>query len=144
LDGWTWWLAGQVNGILTLSIGEPVTFYPAQEHHVSYGGAQRRTPRYQSDLGGHAASRWFDTKQIVAPARVHLRQMARNSNVRSDNAKNVDFSIFKNFASLRGFSSAFAASIQLMNHPLFGAPNTHWDRYIRLVLSQENLLGRSS
>ena len=55
--------------------------------------------------------------------------MARNSDVRSDNAKNLDFSIFKDFRfreryrfSLRG------EAFNLMYTPLFGAPNTVLDR----------------
>ena len=137
LGGW------QVNGILTLSVGEPVTFYTAQNTTFSYGGAQRPdSTGISPDLGGaRSIARWFDTRQIVPPAQFTFGNMARNSNVRSDNARNVDFSIFKNFRIAERYQLSFRGeAFNLMNHPLFGAPNTTLGSpTFGLVLSQENL-----
>src|SRR4029077_17666119 len=49
--------------------------------------------------------------------------MARNSNVRSDNAKNVDFSIFKNFSHRREVSAQLSRrGVQLNESPAVRRP----------------------
>jgi Carboxypeptidase regulatory-like domain len=137
LGGW------QVNGILTLSVGQPIIFYTAQNTTFSYGGGQRPdSTGISPDLGGaRTISRWFDTSQILQPQPFTFGNLARNSDVRSDNAKNLDFSLFKDFR----FREKIALSVRgeafnMLNTPLFGAPNTVLGSpTFGRVLAQENL-----
>ena len=74
LGGW------QMNGILTLSVGQPLTFFPAQNTSFSFGGAQRPDSTGKSPELGSArtVARWFDTSQILPPQQFTFGNMGRN------------------------------------------------------------------
>lgn len=120
--------AWQVNGILTLSSGEPLRLLTLVNTSFSLGGGQTPDTTGQSaGLSGSAQSidRWFDTSQFRQPAPYTFGTTGRStSNIRSDNARNLDFSVFKEFhlkerarAELRG------EAFNVFNHPLFDFPN---------------------
>jgi Carboxypeptidase regulatory-like domain/TonB-dependent Receptor Plug Domain len=133
----------QVNSILTISSGEPLRFTTAQNTTFSLGGGQTPdTTGKSADLGSaRNIDRWFDTSQFLQPAPYTFGAVARSSSqLRYDHARNLDFSIFKEFrfkerarAELRG------EAFNVMNHPLFGAPNTQLGNPLfGQVTSQEN------
>lgn len=132
-----------MNGIVTLSQGEPLRFTTSQNTSFSLGGAQ--TP----DTTGKSASlgsqqtiyRWFDTSQFSQPANFQFGALSRNTaQLRNSSAQNLDFSLFKRFrvkervtAELRG------EAFNLTNHPLFSAPGTTFGTpTFGVVTAQEN------
>ncbi|HWB95361.1 MAG TPA: TonB-dependent receptor, partial [Bryobacteraceae bacterium] len=133
----------QANGILTLSSGQPLRFTTATNTSFSLGGGQTPdTTGKSADLGSaRTIDRWFDTGQFTQPAPYTFGTTGRSiSQVRYDHARNLDFSIFKEFvfkerarAELRG------EAFNVMNHPLFGAPNTQFgSTTFGQVTTQEN------
>ena len=51
-----------------------------------------------ADLGDRKTiARWFDTSQFTQPAPFTFGNLARNTNLRGDSLKQLDFSIFKSF-----------------------------------------------
>ena len=119
----------QVNGIVTLSRGLPLrNFSLANNTCFCFGGTQRPNSTGVSASLGDAQTieRWFDTRQIVAPASFTFGNLGRTvSTVRSDNARNIDFSIFKSFRPTERTAVQFRAeAFNLTNTPLFSQPNT--------------------
>ena len=133
----------QVNGILTLSEGQPLRFSTAQNTSNSFGGAQTPdTTGISANLGSNRTiDRWFDTSQFTQPKNFTFGNMARSTaQLRNANAKNLDFSLLKSFriterigAQLRG------EAFNLTNTPLFGNPGTVLNTpTFGVVTSQEN------
>jgi hypothetical protein len=134
----------QMNGILTLSQGQPLRFTTAQNTSNSFGGGQTPDSTGKSAaLSGsqQTIDRWFDTSQFVQPAPFTFGNVARSTaQLRNANAKNLDFSLFKTFriterirADLRG------EAFNLTNTPLFGNPGTVLNSAtFGVVTSQEN------
>jgi hypothetical protein len=119
----------QVNGILTISQGLPLrNFTVANNTCFCFGGTQRPNSTGVSPSIGseQTIDRWFDTRQIVAPAPFTYGNLGRTvSTVRSDNARNLDFSLFKSFRPTEGTAIQFRAeAFNLTNTPLFSQPNT--------------------
>jgi len=118
----------QMNGILTLSQGQPLRFTTAQNTSNSFGGGQTPdTTGVSANLGSaRTIDRWFDTAQFTQPAPFTFGNMARSTaQLRNANARLLDFSLFKSFrivermrAELRG------EAFNLTNTPLFGNPGT--------------------
>jgi hypothetical protein len=134
----------QVNGILTLSHGLPLrNFSVANNTCFCFGGTQRPNSTGVSPEIGDAQTieRWFDTRQIVQPAPFTYGNLGRTvSTVRSDNARNLDFSLFKSFRPTERTAIQFRAeAFNLMNTPLFSQPNTQvGSPLFGVVTSQEN------
>lgn len=134
----------QINGILTLSQGQPLRFTTAQNTSNSFGGGQ--TPNstgVSAKLSGdqQTIDRWFDTSQFTTPALFTFGNMARSTaQLRNANAKNLDFSIFKQFRIQERFKVEFRGeAFNLNNTPLFGNPNTQLgSATFGMVTSQEN------
>ena len=133
----------QVNGILTLSQGQPLRFTTAQNTSNSFGGGQTPdTTGVSAKLSsGQNIDRWFDTAQFTQPAPFTFGNMARSiAQLRNANAKLLDFSVFKSFrivermrAELRG------EAFNLTNTPLFGNPGTVLNTpTFGVVTTQEN------
>jgi hypothetical protein len=119
----------QVNGILTLSQGLPLrNFTLASNTCFCFGGNQRpNSTGVSAKLSeGQNIDRWFDTAQIVAPASFTFGNLGRTlATVRSDNARNLDFSIFKSFRPTERIGIQFRGeAFNLTNTPLFSQPNT--------------------
>jgi hypothetical protein len=79
----------------------------------------------------------------VAPAAFTFGNLGRTvSTVRSDNARNIDFSLFKSFRPTERMGVQFRAeAFNLTNTPLFSQPNTQvGSPLFGAVTSQENNL----
>ncbi|MBI3682261.1 MAG: TonB-dependent receptor, partial [Acidobacteria bacterium] len=143
-NGWANAALGQwqVNGILTISEGQPLRFTTPQNTSFSFGGGQTpdvngRDPR----VSNRTVDRWFDTSVFSQPKDFTFGNMARSiSSLRNAGARNLDLSIFKEFLikerariELRGEAFNFT------NTPLFGNPGTVINTAtFGLVTSQEN------
>jgi hypothetical protein len=118
----------QVNGILTLSSGQPLQMLTSGNTSFSFGGGQRPDSTGQdARLDAPTLDRWFDTNAFRLPAQYTFGNMGRmHPNLRSDFVETLDLSVFKRFnvfqervaLELRG------ESFNALNHPVFGVPNT--------------------
>ncbi len=121
LGGW------QANGILTLSKGLPLRLGVSQNTSFSFGGGQPPdSTGVSADLGSNKTiARWFDTSQFTQPAPFTFGNLARNTNLRGDSLKQLDFSIFKSFPIKERIKVQFRGeAFNLANHPLFSDPGT--------------------
>ena len=121
LGGW------QANGILTLSKGLPLRLGVSQNTSYSFGGGQRpNSTGVNADLGDKKTiARWFDTSQFTQPAPFTFGNLARNTNLRGDSLKQLDFSIFKSFPVKDRIKVQFRGeAFNVANHPLFSDPGT--------------------
>lgn len=138
LGGW------QVNAIVTIARGLPLrNFVTSQNTSYSFGGNQRPDASGVSpSLGGaQNIDRWFDTRQFLAPAPFTFGNLGRTvTSVRGDNARHVDFSVFKNFRPHERLTVQFRAeAFNLANTPMFSRPNTTLGSALfGVVTSQEN------
>ena len=117
----------QVNGILTLHTGQPYT--------VSAGGCQGVWAGCFADLvsganpnaapsGGRTPSEWFNTANFTAPAPLTQGNLADNTNS-GPPLRNLDFSIFKEFAFTEQYGLQFRTEIfNLFNTPQFNFPDS--------------------
>lgn len=134
----------QVNGILTLSRGLPLRNWSVSGSTCNcFGGNQRPDSTGVSpDLGeARTIDRWFDTSRIVRPAPFTFGTLGRTvTSVRGDNARQLDFSLFKSFRAGERVRLQFRAeAFNLTNTPLFGMPNTQvGSAAFGQVTSQEN------
>jgi len=118
----------QVNGIVTLSSGQPLQMTTTGNTSFSFGGGQRPDSTGQdARLDNPTLDRWFDTGAFRLPAQYTFGNVGRmHPNLRSDFVEMLDLSVFKRFnivgervgLELRG------ESFNAFNHPVFGAPNT--------------------
>jgi len=118
----------QVNGIVTLSSGQPLQMLTTGNTSFSFGGGQRPDSTGQdARLDNPTLDRWFDTGAFRLPAQYTFGNVGRmHPNLRSDFVEMLDLSVFKRFnivgervgLELRG------ESFNAFNHPVFGAPNT--------------------
>jgi len=132
------------NRILTISKGLPLRNFPLSSNTCfCFGGTQRPNSTGTSAAlsEGQTIDRWFDTRQIVAPASFTFGNLGRTlATVRSDNARNLDFSIFKSFRPTERVGVQFRAeAFNLTNTPLIAQPNTQvGSPLFGAVTSQEN------
>jgi Carboxypeptidase regulatory-like domain/TonB dependent receptor/TonB-dependent Receptor Plug Domain len=118
----------QVNGIMTLSSGQPLQMLTTGNTSFSFGGGQRpdSTGR-DARLDNPTLDRWFDTGAFRLPAQYTFGNVGRmHPNLRSDFVEMLDLSVFKRFnvVSERVALEFRAESFNALNHPVFGAPNT--------------------
>ena len=134
----------QINGILTISQGQPLRFTTAQNTSFSFGGGQTPdTTGISAKLPSDQRSidRWFDTSQFKQPASFTFGNVARSTaQLRNAGARNLDFSIFKQFSVKERFRVELRGeAFNLTNTPLFGNPNTQLGSpTFGVVTSQEN------
>jgi hypothetical protein len=133
----------QMNGIFTLSMGQPLRFTTPQNTTFSYGGGQTPdTTGVSADLGSkRTIDRWFDTSQFSQPKDFTFGTVARNHpTLRNQGAKNLDFSLFKRFRVTERARLEFRGeAFNLTNTPLFAAPGaTVNTSTFGVVTSQEN------
>src|SRR5260370_35499981 len=117
-----------MNGIMTLSQGQPLRFTTPQNTTFSFGGGQTPdTTGVNANLGSRRTiDRWFDTSQFSQPKDFTFGTVARNfPDLRNQGAKNLDFSLFKRFRVIERATLEFRGeAFNLMNTPLFAAPGT--------------------
>jgi hypothetical protein len=118
----------QVNGIVTLSSGSPLQMGTTGNTSFSFGGGQRpdSTGR-NAKLDNPTLDRWFDTTAFALPAQYTFGNVGRmHPSLRSDFVELFDFSVFKNFrvAGDRVSLELRGEFFNVLNHPVFGSPNT--------------------
>ncbi len=133
----------QMNGIMTLSQGQPLRFTTPQNTTFSYGGGQTPdTTGANANLGGaRTVDRWFDTSQFSQPKDFTFGTVARNHpTLRNQGAKNLDFSLFKRFRVTERARLEFRGeAFNLLNTPLFAAPGATVNTpTFGVVTTQEN------
>jgi hypothetical protein len=121
LGGW------QANGILTLASGVPLVFATAANTSYTFGGGQHPNVVGEPVLSsGKSVYQWFNTAAFAQPANFTSGNLSRTyTGVRADKAKNLDFSLFKNFSLTERFKLQFRAeAFNLTNTPVFSGPGT--------------------
>lgn len=118
----------QVNGILTLSSGQPLQITTTGNTSFSFGGGQRPDSTGQNArLDNPTLDRWFDTTAFRLPQQYTFGNVGRmHPSLRSDFVETLDLSLFKRFSVYRERVALElrAESFNALNHPVFGTPNT--------------------
>lgn len=122
IGGW------QINGIFTLNSGLPLVFSQTTNTSFSFGGYQRPdVVGGDARIDNRSIDKWFDTTQFRVAAPYTFGTISRtHPNLRSDFTRNLDFSMFKNFRFTERFNLQLRGeSFNVMNTPVFAAPNTN-------------------
>jgi hypothetical protein len=118
----------QVNGIVTLSSGQPIQMLTTGNTSFSFGGGQRPdSTGKDARLDTPTLDRWFDTAAFRLPAQYTFGNVGRmHPNLRADFVELLDLSVFKRFNvfSERVGLELRAESFNAFNHPVLAAPNT--------------------
>ncbi|MBI4876319.1 MAG: carboxypeptidase regulatory-like domain-containing protein [Acidobacteria bacterium] len=122
LGGW------QTNGILTLQTGQPLALSTQNTSNAGGNVLRPNSTGKSARLDGPTGdrlNRYFDTTVFTQPAPFTFGNTARTlPDVRGPGARNLDFSLFKNFALTEKIALQFRAeSFNLSNTPVFGFPN---------------------
>jgi hypothetical protein len=127
LGGW------QVNGIVTFQSGDPLAITMTNTLGAIAGNNVLRPNNTgkSANLTGSVKDRllrYFDIAQFTAPAPFTFGSAGRTlPDVRGPGLKNIDFSLFKNFALIERVSLQFRAeSFNLTNTPSFSDPNQNF------------------
>jgi Carboxypeptidase regulatory-like domain len=112
----------QVNGILTVQTGLPLTIYNAAPR-ANTGGGDRPNLVGVPYLSDPTINEWFNTAAFAAQPLFTIGNVGRNT-IFGPGLKNLDFSLFKNFALTEKYTLQFRAeSFNLTNTPNFAPPN---------------------
>ncbi|MGH9309615.1 MAG: carboxypeptidase regulatory-like domain-containing protein [Vicinamibacterales bacterium] len=128
----------QVNGILTLQRGFPITITAADA-----GGLNDSFGTNRADIVGDpypsgfekGIDAWFNTAAFAQPAPGSFGTVGRNT-LRGPGINNLDFALFKNFDLVRGSRLQFRfESFNAFNHAQFNAPvvNVADNRFGRIL-----------
>ncbi len=123
LGGW------QVNGIVTAQTGIPLALSATNNANIFNPGERPNSNGQNAGLSGSVESRltkYFNTSVFSQPATYTFGNVSRTlPNLRAPGLRNIDFSLFKNFALTERWKlEVRAESFNLSNTPQFGAPNT--------------------
>ena len=118
LGGW------QVNSIVTSHSGFPLAF--TQSTNTSGSGITNR-PDLLANCnlygGAHTVTRWFNTACFATPTATQLGNSPRTVGY-GPQRTNVDFSLYKKFATLESQNLEFRAEFfNILNHSQFGLPD---------------------
>lgn len=118
----------QVNGIATLSTGQPFSLGTNGEQCGCTGAtlpdAVAGKDPQQAPSGGRTPEQWFDITAVTRPAVGTAGNLGYMSNHRPP-VKTIDFSVFKNFPLTERYRLQFRAeAFNLTNTPMFGQPNS--------------------
>lgn len=133
----------QVNGIVTLQSGTPLTVSANNTSGLGADITRANNNGQSASLSGDAVdrlNRWFNTGVFSQPAPFTLGNVRVLPDVRNDTVKNLDLSLFKEFQVTERAQMQFRAeSFNLFNHPVFGSPNTSvTSNTFGVVTSQSN------
>jgi hypothetical protein len=123
LGGW------QTNGIFTAQTGMPLVLSASNVANILNPGERHNTNGQNAGLSGSVESRlneFFNVADFSQPATYTYGNVARTlPNIRGPGLRNIDFSLFKNFAIRERWTVDFRAeSFNLFNTPQFSGPNT--------------------
>ena len=124
LGGW------QVNGILTLASGQPLTFLTASNnatYGLGGGGQHPEDTGIPMSMGSNKSyHEWFNTAAFAQPANFTFGDVARTTTaVRQDWTRNLDASLFKDFKIKERFTIQIRAeAFNFTNTVVFGGPDT--------------------
>jgi hypothetical protein len=114
----------QVNSIITTHSGFPLAF--TQATNTSGSGVSNRpdlTPGCDLYAGANTVNRWFNTACFTTPTAQQLGNAPRTVGY-GPSRTNVDFSLYKKFATLEGQSLEFRSEFfNILNHSQFGLPD---------------------
>ncbi len=114
----------QVNGIVTLQSGLPITPVLAIDNSNTGLFADRPDVVSNPNNGPKTVTKWFDTSAFALPAQYSYGNAGRNI-LDGPSIKTVDFSLFKGFAVTEAIRIEFRTEIfNLFNHPNFDPPGT--------------------
>jgi hypothetical protein len=135
LGGW------QMNGILSLRTGNPFTLRANGCQGIFGGCSPDLVPGMDPNAapaGGRNPGEWFNTAAVTAPAALSEGNLGLQTNY-SPPTRNLDLSLFKDFAFTERFKLQFRAeSFNLANTPQFGTPdNTLGDANFGKVTSTQ-------
>jgi hypothetical protein len=123
LGGW------QANGIFTAQTGLPIGLTASNVANIFNPGERPNSNGQNASLSGSVESRlneYFNTADFSQPPTYTFGNVARTlPNIRAPGLRNLDFSLFKNFAITEKWTVEFRAeSFNLFNTPQFSGPNT--------------------
>jgi hypothetical protein len=114
----------QVNGIVTLQSGLPITPVLAIDNSNTGLFADRPDVVGNPNNGPKTASKWFDTSAFALPVQYSYGSAGRNI-IDGPCIKTVDFSLFKGFVITEAARLEFRTEFfNLFNHPNFDPPGT--------------------
>jgi hypothetical protein len=134
----------QVNAIVTISEGLPLYNWGLSTNTCfCFGGTQKpNATGISPSLGGsQSLTQWFNPAAFAQPAPFTFGNLGRTvTTVRSDHARNMDFSLFKSFQPRERVRIDFRVeAFNLTNTPLFNQPNlTLGSPLFGAVTSQQN------
>lgn len=119
----------QMNGILSLHNGNPLAFSANNVANILNPGERPNTSGEDARISGRVEdklNRYFKASTFSQPAIYTFGNMSRTSGyLRSPGLRNIDLSIFKQFAVSDNVKTEFRAeAFNAFNTPQFGAPDT--------------------
>ncbi|HTM47356.1 MAG TPA: TonB-dependent receptor [Bryobacteraceae bacterium] len=122
----------QMNGIVTLQTGDPLALTTTNSSNSGNNVLRPNSKGQSAALPGSVKDRlnkYFDTSAFTQPAPFTFGNVSRTlPDVRGPGAKNLDFSLFKNFALVERMSLQFRAeAFNLTNSPSFADPNQNFN-----------------
>jgi hypothetical protein len=114
----------QVNGILTLQTGLPITPVLATDNSNTGLFTDRPDRVGDPNTGPNTVSQWFNTAAFTTPPQYSYGNSGRNI-IDGPPIKNFDLSLFKNFVVKEGLNVQFRSEFfNVLNHPNFDPPGT--------------------
>lgn len=116
----------QVNGIITLQSGLPITPVLATDHSNTGLFTDRPNVVGNPNDGPKTFDEWFNTDAFVSPTDTHFSYGNAGRNIiNGPSIKTVDFSLFKGFGLTERTTLEFRTEFfNLFNHPNFDPPGT--------------------
>jgi hypothetical protein len=126
LGGW------QMNGIVTFQTGDPLALTTTNSSQAGNNLLRPNSTGKSAHLSGDVKSRlnrYFDTSVFTQPPAFTFGNVSRTlADVRGPGMRNLDFSLFKNFALVERMSLQFRAeAFNTTNTPSFSDPNQNFN-----------------
>jgi hypothetical protein len=114
----------QINGVGTLESGLPYTLSVSGDI-ANIGGGNERPNQVGNPTPQHRTlAQWINPAAFATPAQYTFGNTPRNS-LRSDPAKNLDLSLFREFSFLEATKFQFRLdAFNSLNHPIWGTPSS--------------------
>jgi hypothetical protein len=115
----------QLNGFITAQNGLPIALSAGAGPIAEFSTLRPNSTGVNASLSNPTVNKWFNTAAFTQPAPYTFGDVSRLlPNVRADGVKNLDLSLVKNFLIVERLRAQFRfESFNLLNHPIFAAPN---------------------